>query len=344
MNASRQKPVPDEAALVRHDAIVRFAVGVTFGFVLCEAMGWGPTALPPVLAGVLLANLPGRPTLKLSIVIIGAMTVSSLLVFVVSALLQDVPTALFLAVAILLFATYLSMLRGAPALPAILMLVSLATIPVITMAAPQQAGLLPQKLINSIAIALLITWVVYLPWPRPPPAAPKPPKVPGPDPVVAALVATVIVMPVMLIYLMYSPTQAMPVMIATVMLVTNFDQHRSTRDAIARVVHNAAGAALGVFAYWTLLVAPSLITLALISFLIALWFGARIARGGPSAYNAVLATTACFVIFSSAIATGPTAAGMWVSRVFYFAIAGLFVVCAMQLLWGRFVRPQAQPA
>jgi hypothetical protein len=334
----------DDAALVRHDAIMRFAVGVTFGFVLCEAMGWGPTALPPVLAGVLLANLPGRPNLKLAIVIIGAMTVSSLLVWMVSVLLADVPTALFIGVAILLFATYLAMLRGAPALPCILMLVSLATIPVITMAAPQQAGLLPQKLINSILLALLITWTVYLPWPRPPPQAPKAPKAPGPDPVIAALVATVIVMPVMLLYLMYSPVQAMPVMIATVMLVTNFDQHRSTRDAIARVVHNALGAALGVFAYWTLLVAPSLITLSLISFLIALWFGAQIAEGGPRTYNAVLATTACFVIFSSAIASGPTAAGLWLPRVFYFATAGLFVVGAMQLLWGRFViRPQPQP-
>jgi len=345
MSAARLAAAPDPAMLVRRDVIMRFAFGVSFAFVLCEAMGWGPTSLAPVLTGVLLANLPGRPTLKLAIVVIGAMAVSALVVWLTAVLLVDVPTALFLGVAILLFATYLSMLRGAPGLPCILMLICLATIPVITMAAPQQAGLLPQKLVTSIALALVLTWSVYIIWPRTAPPAPPAPKAPGPDPVTAALTATAIVMPVMLLYLMFSPLQAMPVMVATIMLVSNFDQYRSARDAVARVVANAAGAALGVLSFWLLLVAPSLITLSLVSFLLALWFGSRIAEGGQRAYNGVLANVACFVIFSSAISSGSTGPGVWVQRVAFFAIAGLFVVGAMHLLWSRFVNPpQSQPA
>ena len=105
MSKSRQAAAPDPAMLVRRDVIMRFAFGVSFAFVLCEAMGWGPTSLAPVLTGVLLANLPGRPTLKLAIVVIGAMAVSALVVWLTAVLLVDVPTALFLGVAILLFAT-----------------------------------------------------------------------------------------------------------------------------------------------------------------------------------------------------------------------------------------------
>ena len=40
--------------------ILRFAVGTAGAFVICEAMGWYPSFLAPLLAGVLLANQIGR--------------------------------------------------------------------------------------------------------------------------------------------------------------------------------------------------------------------------------------------------------------------------------------------
>ena len=119
-------PLPAEVlALARRDTVLRFAFGVTAAFVLCEALNWRPTALAPVLTGVLLANIPMRPPLKLCIIIIGSMVFASLFVFVVSVLLRDTPTALWVAVGILFFATFLAMLRGAPGLPC--MLITLRT-------------------------------------------------------------------------------------------------------------------------------------------------------------------------------------------------------------------------
>jgi hypothetical protein len=345
MSASRA-PLPDPQALVRRDATMRFAVGCTLAFVLCEGMNWRPTALAPVLTGVLLANLPGRPPLKLGIVVVASMAISSLLVWAVSVLLQQTPTALFIAVGILVFGAFLAMLRGAPGLPLILLLICLAAIPTIVLAFPQEAGALPEKLIKSIVVAMLTVWAVYLPWPRPPlRASPKPPLPPAVEPVHVALTATAIVMPVMLVFLLFEPLQALPVMVCTIFLVTNFDLGHGRRDAIVRVLANMAGAGLGVLAHFVLLAAPSLITVALLSFLLAYGIGALIAEGGARVPALVLANNGCFVIFSSAIAAGASASGVWLARIVYFSLAGLFVVGSMYLVWDRYVqRTQPQPA
>jgi len=152
-------------------------------------------------------------------------------------------------------------------------------------------------------------------------------------------------MPVMLVFLLFEPLQALPVMVCTIFLVTNFDLGKGRQEAIVRVLANMAGAGLGVLAHFVLQAAPSLITVALLSFLLAYGIGALIAEGGPRVPALVLANNGCFVIFSSAIAAGPSASGVWISRIGYFSLAGLFVVGAMYLVWDRYVqRAQPQPA
>jgi hypothetical protein len=337
-------PHPPEAlALARRDTVLRFAFGVTLAFVMCEALNWRPTALAPVLSGVLLANLPMRPPLKLCIVIIGSMVVAATTTWFVSVLLRDTPTALWLAVGIMFFSTFLAMLRGAPGLPCMLMLISLAVIPVVAVASPAYVGLLPEMLTKSIILAVLVTVSMHfvLPHTLPPMRPPTPVKVP--DPVAIAVAASCVVMPVMLAFLLYSPTQALPVMVAAVLLTSQFDPSHSRRDAWVRVVANAAGGSLGAAAHYLLVLSPSLATLALISFLLAFFVGTLMVRRSWPVSTLVLANNGCFVILASAIANGPASAGLAFERVFYFSLAGLFVTVAMYAAWALFDRAAQRP-
>jgi hypothetical protein len=330
-------------ALARRDTILRFAFGVSVAFVLCEALNWRPTGLAPVLTGVLLANIPVRPPLKLCLVIVGSMVVSSLSVWFVSVLLRDTPEALWVAIGILFFATFLAMLRGAPGLPCMLMLICLAATPVVAIASPQNVGLLPEMLIKSIVIAVLVTLSMHALLPRTLPPARPPPPAKIAEPVAIALAATSVIMPIMLVFLLYSPTQALPVMIATVMLTSHFDPTHSRRDAWVRVVANAGGGSLGAVAHWVLVAAPSLYTLSLLAFLLAFAFGVLMVKRTWSVSTLVLANNGCFVIFSSAIAAGPSSGGVALERVIYFSLAGLFATVAMYLAWSWFDRPAARP-
>jgi hypothetical protein len=254
-------------------------------------------------------------------------------------LLRDTPVALWVAVAILFLATFLAMLRGAPGLPCMLMLISLAAIPVVAIASPQYVGKLPEMLDKSIVIAVLVTLAMHAIFPRilPPARPPAPTK--AAQATAIALAATCVVMPVMLVFLLYSPTQALPVMIATVLLTSHFDPSHSRRDAWVRVVANAAGGSLGAAAHWLLLVNPSLTMLSLISFLLAFFFGVLMVRRSWPVSTLVLANNGCFVIFASAIAAGPSSGGAALERVIYFSLAGLFVTVAMYVAWGVFNAP-----
>ena len=51
-------PGDDTQGKAQFHAVLRFAVGTAVAFVLCEAMGWLPTFLAPLLAATLLGNLP----------------------------------------------------------------------------------------------------------------------------------------------------------------------------------------------------------------------------------------------------------------------------------------------
>jgi len=335
-------PPPEALALARRDTVLRFAFGVTLAFVLCEALNWRPTALAPVLAGVLLASIPIRPPLKLCLVIIGSMVAAALLTWFVSVLLRDTPIALWIAVGILFFGTFFAMLSGAPGLPCTLMLVTLAAIPVVAVASPQNVGLLPEMLSKSILIAVLVTLSMHAIFPRILPPQRPPPPLKVPEAAAIAVAATCVVMPVMLVFLLYSPTQALPVMVTTVFLASHFDPKASRRDAWVRVVANAAGGALGAAAHYVLVAAPSLYTLALLSFLLAFFVGSLMVRRSWPVPTLVLANNGCFVIFASAIAQGPSSAGVALQRVVYFSLAGLFVTVAMYLVWSWLVRPAPQ--
>ena len=329
----------------RLNATLRFAVAVTAAFVLCEVMQWAPTFLAPVLTAVLLANLPMRPPLKLGLVLIAAMTAAALFAFVLSSLLRGTPTILLGMIALSLFLAFLAMVSGRPGLPFMLLLICLSTIPVVVMVAPAQAGAFPVALIRSIAIALGMIWLVYLPWPRT--TAPTPKQAAPPSmatPLARALMSTAVVLPVMLVYLLFGLADVLPVLVTTVLLVINFDVQAGRKQALAMILGNFAGGLFGLLLHSVLLTTPSLLFLALMLFAVLLEFGQRIAAGGPVAGVALIACNAMLIIFSSAIASGPGSLALWLIRLFQFALAGAFAVGMMHLLWHRAVpQPAAKP-
>ena len=95
-----------------------------------------------------------------------------------------------------------------------------------------------------------------------------------------------------------------------------------------------------------MLAAPSLWTLALLSFLLAFGIGSLMAARRWTVPTLILANNGCFVIFSSAIAAGPSSAGVALQRVVYFSMAGLFATVVMFLVWSWLVQraPRPQPA
>lgn len=322
----------DEA---RRQATLRFATAVTGAFVLCEVLQWLPSFLGPLLAVALLANLPMRPPLKLLLVVVAAMTLSALFAFVLASLLRGTPAVLFGAIALTMLLAFYAIASGRPSLPFMLLLICVATIPVIVMIAPAQAGALPIAMVRGSAVAVVVIQAVYLVWPRPPVAAPPQPPVPAATPLKLALLSSAVVMPLVLVYLMFGLADALPVLITTVLLVINFDVQRGRAQAAVMILGNLLGGVLGLVLHTLLLVMPNLWALGALLFLVLLGFGQRIAAGGPMAPVAVITCNSMLIVLSLAIASGPGSLSVWLTRLFQFALAGAFAVGVMSLLSPR---------
>ena len=334
----------DAQAQARLHGALRFAAGVTAAFVGCEVLQLDPTFLAPVLAAALLANLPMRPPLKLGVVLVLAMAAAATFAFVSASLLRTTPLVLFLLLSLCMLMAFHAMLGARSRLPFILLLICLATIPVVVLVAPAQAGLFPRAMVRGIAIALVVTWAVYAVWPRvlPPSAPPVAPPLAA-TPLALALMSTAVVVPLMLVFLLFGLTDIFPVMLGTVILVINFDLQRSRAQAVGLILGNVGGGLLGLLIHGVVLAMPNLVVLTLLLFAVLLGLGQRVAAGGNASAIAVVACNAMLIILGSAIASGSGSLSLWMARLFQFALAGAFAVGMMSLMWPMAVARQPSP-
>ena len=315
-------------------AILRFATGITAGFVLAEVMGWAPTFLVPLLTAVLLANLPASPPLKVGLLLVGVMTFSALFAFVLSSLLLGSPAVLFGCLGIVIFGALYTMAKGKAALPMTLLLLCVASIPVITLVAPAYGDLLPIAMARGMAVTMLIVWAVYALWPQAAPPPEKPLAAGTASPLRLALTGTAIIMPLLLVYLTLGLTDALPVLITTVMLVATLDVTQGAVQGVAMVLGNLFGGFVGFAGYFLLGIAPSLLVLGLVTFLFTTIAAEFITRGGSAGALALLTCNQALVIFSMAMAS-PDSAGIWFNRLLQFSLAWLFAIGMMWLAMPR---------
>lgn len=320
-------------AKARLHATLRFAVAVTAAFVGGEYLQWNPAFLASVLTVALLASLPTRPPVKLALVLLLSMAGAAVFAFASASLLREAPTILFGLLALSVFLSFHAMISGRPQLPFMLLLICLATIPVVVMVAPAQGGLLPKAMVGGLAIAIVMIWLVYVPWPLVPVRPPAPGARPHHEtPLALALLSTAVVVPLMLVYLLFGLTDVFPVLIGTVLLVINFDLQRSRSQALGMIFGNFGGGLLALLLHSVLLTMPNLLTLAILLFLALLWLGQRIVAGGPAAGVAVIACNAMLIILGTAIASGSGSLSLWVTRLLHFSLAGAFAVGMMSLI------------
>jgi hypothetical protein len=316
-------------------AILRFGCGVTTSLVTAETFGWHPTFLPAILTATLLASLPSALPLKAGVMLMLVQTGGAFAAFAISSLLRDTPFVLFGAIGVIVFLSFATIAAGRGFLPVLLVLICFSTIPIVTMVSPDQAEALPFAFARAMAIAVALVWLMRALWPRSRATAPA---AVAPDlaaPVPLALAGTAIVLPLMLVYLMFGLTDALPVLITTVVLVVNFDRKRGVAQGLAMMIGNFFGGMIALLCYALLQIAPSLAALTLITFIMTVLFAQRMERGGSGAAVGLITINQAIIMFSLSLMPGSSSAGIWASRLLQFAIACAFAIGMMILLLPR---------
>jgi hypothetical protein len=333
--------IPDQAAKARRHFVLRFAFATTAAFITCEYMGWQPSMMAPALTAVLLASLPVSPPFKVGVILVVVMGVCAWLAFFLTTLLSQAPHVLLAIIGLFMFIAFATLAQAKAQLPMMLLLICISVVPVMTLTLAQFAGVFPGLLVRAMLLAVLFTWIGFALWPLPSPKRPDPPAKPLDSPLGAGALGTAIVLPIMLIYLLFGLTDAIPVLITTVLLVAQMELERSAASARGKLLGNFLGGLAAVAAYYLLQIAPSLATLALLTFALGIGFATQIVKGGVRGGNALLAYNAMMVVFGLAILKGPSNSGTWGARLVQFAIACTFAVAMMRLLWPLLDRKQA---
>jgi Protein of unknown function (DUF2955) len=341
LTSRRTEMNPVDAA--RQHFVLRFGFGTTAAFIICEFLGWQPSALAPVLTGVLLANLPVSPPPKVGLGLVIVMALSAWFSFLLTTYLSQTPHLLFGVIGLILFLIFAGLAQAKAQLPLTLLLICITVVPVITLTLSQFAGIFPGLLVRSMALAIIFTWIAYAIWPLPSPKSADPPPLPSDAPAAAAIVGTAIVLPLMLLYLLYGWTDAIPVLLTTALIVAKMEEERGAASAWAKLLGNFLGGFVAVAAYYFLAIAPSLAALALITLLIGFGFAMQIVKGGVRGGNALIAYNATMVILGLALLKGPANSGTWGARVVQFSIACTFAVGMMYLLLPRLRRKAGSP-
>ncbi|HEY6816966.1 MAG TPA: DUF2955 domain-containing protein [Croceibacterium sp.] len=330
----------DPLAKARLHTLLRFGVGISASFVMGEAFGWIPSFLAAMFTAVLLANLPVSPPVKVGLVLMAVTGLSAGYAFLVSTLLHGTPTVLVCVIGITVFGALHTMAKGKAALPMTLLLLCISTVPVVAMVAPAYAGVLPTALTRGMVVAMLTVWLVHALWPAVLPPVPPPPPASHAAPWKMALLGCAIIMPLILLYLLFGLTDAMPVLITTVLLVATFEVEHGAVMGMTRVLGNLFGGFMGLAAYALLGVEPSLIVLGLLVFLIAMLTGPHVFRGGTTGATALMTCNSAILVLGLAILQPNSSAGLWGTRLLLFSLAWLFAVGMMVLfLPGRSPRP-----
>jgi hypothetical protein len=317
--------------------VLRFAFGVTLAFVVAELMKWTVPFLAPVLTCAVLANIPVRPPLKVALgfcLVIGA---SAFLGLLLSYAFRGVPHILFGVSALIVFLALYALAKGAPKIGPLFILVCVTVVPVLGLQSLVAAETFAVSFASGACVAIFMAWVSWLLFPKalPPRAAPK--AVP-PPPALAlriALLGTAILTPLMLAYLMLGLYTAIPAMVGTVMIVASLDFQLGRKQAFLNVIANFAGGASSVIALVLLAIHPTLATFTLLLLASALLFGWRISHGDPMAQLLVVACNGYLIVFGSSLHSDAGTFSVWLTRVNYFFLAGLFTIGMMALLWPR---------
>lgn len=328
----------------RTHAALRFAFGVTVALIISELMQWTPTFLPPVLVAALLANVPVRPPLKLAVALIAIVAAAALIALFLSAALLRSPLILFGVAAVVVFRTLYAIAEGRSRVAPLFLLICVTTIPVIALESPWVAGSFAYALVRATCVAIVVVWTAHLLWPRVRPPRPADKAIPLPPDLrlKSALLGTAVLTPLMLVYLMFGLANALPVLVATTMIVMNLDFARGRMQAFALVAGNVGGGIVALALFLLLAMESSILSLTLLVALTALAFGWRISAGDPMAPIVLVACNATLIVLSSSLVSDQGTFTVWVTRLTQFVIAGAFAVGMMALMWPRNAESGAQ--
>ena len=336
----------------QHIKTVRYAVGLTIAIVLAFGIAWPLSFLFPVLSAVMLALPFPKPTLSQGF----RNMRNTLFAFGVgyTVTLFILPhTVIFIPIlGLLLFHTYYHLNRGGSFWLVLMLLLNLLLMPMLAGVNEGLAIGVVSGLVFSSWLTICLLWLAHYLVPDLPggPAMPTPPEYqPGysAPAAEAALKSTVVVLPIVIIFLANNWTGQILVMIFAAIFSLSPNLDKGKEAGMNSIISTLIGGIVAFFVYWALVAVPEYYFLVLIMFFLSLSFGTAINSGVGLAKYLSSAMTAVILLVNSSLAEDADFSENFVMRVVLILLATIYVVVALRVLdayWPKKKVFASQPA
>ncbi len=342
------KSVPPDPVAVQ--LAFRMAFAATAAFAIAELWRWEFSFFAPMLAVQILAAMPAPPAIRQGIAIPLTIFVATTLALAVSAMFAGEPGVLLILVGLVIFWTFYGRRVGAPGVVMLLAQIAFCCVPVISTISFGLAYTFASALLWGSIAAIVTVWIAHLLFPAPAfsPAAPalKPSAPVQSGAARGALVDVLVLMPILIAFILGGDINNIVILIIALNLLREVEPGRRSQVALALLVGNLLGGALGVLAYQFIILANnSFVFFTLVVLLASLWFGGRFARREANAPVYAIAFATFLLILGIGVSPLPMGSEeAFAPRIIKILLATAYTIGLLSLIAVRRERKSAQRA
>ncbi|MEH0154910.1 DUF2955 domain-containing protein [Limibacter armeniacum] len=321
-------------------SILRYAVGTTMIVGVALAMDYTLAYLTPVLGITLLAPGTPAPTWKVGFAFVMMLAVTSVFGLLFSRWFLPYPMVFLPLIVLIMLSIFYT--QAVPTVFKLFLLISIVIIPLLSQFSYKLGGIVTFSLIKNGALSIIFVGLVYLIFPEQESelgtAKQSSVEVPSAERFQNALIAVIMITPLLTLFFMFKWAGAMIILIFAIILAMN-PATTNFKAGGAVILANIAGGIVAIFVYELLTVFPRFIFMLLTTLLVGLFFGKKLHEGKPisSLYGTAFST---FLLILGSVSTSEGEAGskVW-SRVFQISIAVVYVVITSSVL-KYFIQPK----
>ena len=313
---------------------LRLTVAVTLSFGLGQLVGWQMAFIAPILTVMVVKSpQPFSFNSGAAMVLTIAGTFAAVLLLILP-LLQYPSVATLLIITALFWVFYAGQV-GFSQFAVLMLLIALTMVPVIGLDSPALSVEIARGLALAGFVAILFGWLAHALVPPGPDHGPEPTTQTlsaSANPVRTALMSTVMVAPVVLVFLLFGLTSYILIVVFITLLAMQPDVASGFKGAIGLIAGNVLGGLIAIVIYQFAIVTSDLFLLSLLIALTALTLGPRIFAGGASgAVCSTALTTVLLIVGMSVSPIGPDAEAKFISRIIQVVFAGVYITGACAL-------------
>ena len=317
--------------------IIRYALGATVAMAIALGSPWETSYLTPVLVATFLAY-PDKPlTPRLGAALIVIVGVAIWFGWQVGRLI-DYPAVFLLAASLVLFWIFYGGQRGRSALVLLWLVIAVLLLPFARMVYPAAAIFVARGLLVDVVLTATVVVVAYALLPERQTGGAQPAAddasalASSPDESFrAALVATVVVVPLMALFYFVELSGALTVLAYVGILSALPDIGTDVQKGKERIRGNIVGGAVAILVYNLLLIVPSFSFLLLLTLAAGLALGSRaFAREEPDAFFVTAYSTTLLIVGATAF-RGEASSEVYL-RIIQITIAVTYVVVGFEFV------------